>query len=109
MFWSQTREELEEKDASEIHAGRLNAKEVLTPQNGENFIFPIADGTVKLAGREQAFRESTSFQDRPLRGDEHNGVLQGESDGSQPSDQQTDDTEAQTISGAFIVITFNQE
>ena len=27
-------EELEEMDASEIHAKRLNAKEVLTPQNG---------------------------------------------------------------------------
>ena len=28
-------EELEKMDASEIHAGRLNAKEVLTPKNGE--------------------------------------------------------------------------
>ena len=32
------------------HAKRLNAKEVLTPQNGEHFIFPVADGTVKLSG-----------------------------------------------------------
>ena len=38
-------EELEEMDATEIHAGRLNAQEVLTPDNGEKFIFPIADGT----------------------------------------------------------------
>ena len=36
-------EELEEMDASEIHAGRLNAKEVLTPMSGEKFMFPIAD------------------------------------------------------------------
>ena len=64
-------------------------------QDGESFTFPVADGSVKLAGRDQAIRESTSIQDRPLRRDEHNGVLQGESDGSQPSDQQTDDTEAQ--------------
>ena len=35
-FWSQDIEELEEMDASEIHARRLNAKEVITPQNGEN-------------------------------------------------------------------------
>ena len=28
-------EELEKMDASEVHAGRLNAKEVLTPKNGE--------------------------------------------------------------------------
>ena len=32
-------EELEKMDASEIHDWRLNAKEVLTPQNGEH-IFP---------------------------------------------------------------------
>ena len=43
-------EELEEMDASELHARRLNAKEVSTPQRGGNFIFPIADGTVKIFG-----------------------------------------------------------
>ena len=53
-------------------------------QNGKSFTFLVADGSVKLAGRDQAIRESTSIQDHPLRGDEHNGVLQGESDGSQP-------------------------
>ena len=37
-------------DASEIHGKRPNAKEVLTPMKGEKFIFPIADGTVKLSG-----------------------------------------------------------
>ena len=36
-------EELEEMDASGIHAKRLNAKEVLTPMSGEKFIFPIAE------------------------------------------------------------------
>ena len=41
-------EELERMDASEIHAGRLNAKEVLTPNSVENFIFPIADGKSKI-------------------------------------------------------------
>ena len=43
-------EELEEMDASELHARRLNAKEVLTPMKGDNFIFPVADGTVKIFG-----------------------------------------------------------
>ena len=38
-------EELEETDASELHARRLNAKEVLTPQRSGNFIFPVVDGT----------------------------------------------------------------
>ena len=32
-------EELEEMDASELHARRLNAKEVLTPLRSGNFIF----------------------------------------------------------------------
>ena len=40
--------ELQEMDASELHARRLNAKEVLTPQRSGNFIFPVADGTVKI-------------------------------------------------------------
>ena len=39
------KEELEEMDAWELHAGRLNAKDLLT--KGDNFNFPIADGTVK--------------------------------------------------------------
>ena len=43
-------EELEEMDASELHARRLNAKEVLTPQRSGNFIFPVADGIVKIFG-----------------------------------------------------------
>ena len=32
-------EEVEEMDASELHARRLNAKEVLTPMKGGNFTF----------------------------------------------------------------------
>ena len=62
-------EELEKMDASEIHAKRLNAKEMLTPMNGGKFIFPIADGTVKLSGGDQVLRTSTSVQDksRPSR------------------------------------------
>ena len=36
-------EELEQVDASELHARRLNAKEVITPMRGDNFIFPDAD------------------------------------------------------------------
>ena len=34
--WSKTFEELENLDASEVHARRLNAKEIITPKNGEN-------------------------------------------------------------------------
>ena len=38
-------------DASELHTQRPNAKDVLTSMNGENFIFPVADGTVKIFWR----------------------------------------------------------
>ena len=56
-------EELEKMDASEIHAQRLHANEVLTPTNGEHFIFPIAEGTVKLSGGDQVLRASTFIGD----------------------------------------------
>ena len=74
-------EELEEMDASELHARRLNAKEVLTPIKGDTFIFQVADGTVKLSGGDQVLRTSTLIWDRPELGEEQ-GNLQGESDGS---------------------------
>ena len=72
-------EELEEMDASKLHARRLNAKEVLTPQRSGNFKFPVADGTVKIFGREQRLRTSTLTRDRPERGEEQE-ILQGKSD-----------------------------
>ena len=63
-------EELEEMDASEIHARRLNENEMLTPMSGENFIFRVADGIVKISGGEQRLRTSTLTQERSERGEE---------------------------------------
>ena len=77
-------EELEILDALEIHSRRLDAKEVPMPNSGDNFKFCVADGTVELAGRDQNSRRSISSQDLSARDKEHNDVLQGESDGSQP-------------------------
>ena len=71
-------EELEEMDASELHARRLNAKEILTPKRSGNFIFPVADGTVKIFGRGQRLRTSTLTQERPERGGGPE-ILQGKS------------------------------
>ena len=56
--------ELEQMDASELHARRLNAKEKLTPQRSGNFMFPVADGTVKIFGLGQRLRTSTLTRDR---------------------------------------------
>ena len=72
-------EELEEVDASELHARRLNAKEIFTPRKSDNFIFPITDGTVKTP-----WRRSTSETIHPNPGivqNEEHEVFQGESDG----------------------------
>ena len=62
-------EELKEMDASELHARRLNVKEVLTPMKGDNFIFPVADGAVKISGEDQDLRTSTLIRHRD-RGEE---------------------------------------
>ena len=67
-------EELEQMDASELHAKRLNAKEVLTPMKGEILIFPVADGTVKSSGGDQVLRTSTSIRDNPDRGEEQENL-----------------------------------
>ena len=67
--------------------------------NGEHVIFLIADGTVQLSGRDKVFRRSTSIQDHPARGEEHNDVLQGGPDGSQSLDTPTDDSKDRTIFG----------
>ena len=46
-------EELETMDASEIYSKRLNAKEVIFLKENGNFIFPVADGRIKLPGGDQ--------------------------------------------------------
>ena len=94
-------EELEQMDASEIYAKRLSAKEVLTPMSGEKFIYPIADGTVKLSGGDQVLRTSSLIRDRPDRGEEQ-GNLQGESDGSHRGIM----VKLEMISGPFQAILF---
>ena len=58
-------EALEKMDASEIHAKKLNAKEVLTPRSCENFQFPAADRTIKLSGGDQVLRTSTLIRLSP--------------------------------------------
>ena len=84
-------EELENLDASEIHARRLNAKEVSMPEKGDNFVLPIADGTAKLLGRDHEFRESDLRQEQPVRSEDLSGELQGEPEGFQPTESRGDD------------------
>ena len=74
-------EELEEMDASEIHVKRLNAKEVMLLESGEEFISPVADGTVKPSGGDQALRTPTLTRNQAIRRERHQDFL-GESEGS---------------------------
>ena len=76
-------EELEMMNASEIYSKRLNAKEVICPKENGQFIFPVADGQIKLPGGDQDLRTSTSIRNRPIRGESHLDFL-GESEGSLP-------------------------
>ena len=69
-------------DASEICSKRLNAKEVIFPKEGE-FIFPIADGRIKILGGDQDRRTSILTRQRPIQEESHLDFL-GESEGSLP-------------------------
>ena len=64
-------EELETMDASEIYSKRLDAKEVIFPKENGIFIFPLADGRIKLPGGDQDLRTSTLIRERPIRGESH--------------------------------------
>ena len=69
-------------DASEIYSKRLDVQEVIFPKQGE-FIFPIADGRIKIPGEDQELRTSTLIPPRPIQGESHVDFL-GESEGSLP-------------------------
>ena len=76
-------EDLETVDASEIYAKRLNAKEVIFPQENGKFTLPVADGRIKLPEGDQDLRTSTSIRHRPIQGESHIDFL-GELEGSLP-------------------------
>ena len=96
---------MEKLDASEIYPRRINAKEVLISQKGDEFIFPVAGGTAKLSGGDYDFREPTPRRERTVRSDNLSGDFRSESGVSQPTES-TDDAEASadfwSIQGDFI-------
>ena len=100
-------EELETMDASEIYSERLDAKEVIFPNENGKFIFPAADGWIKTPGGDQELRTSTLVRQRPIQGESNIGFL-GESEGSLPPPQDSlpDGGEAMndfwSMSGSFI-------
>ena len=98
-------EELEKMNASEIYPRRVNANEVLSSQNGEEFVFPIADGTSKFPGGDYEFREPTLGREQTLRSEESHTEIQSESEEPRPTEL-TDDAVARkdfwSIHGDFI-------
>ena len=62
-------------DASEIYSKRLNAKEVIFPKEKGKFIFPIADGRIKLPGGDQELRTPTLIREHPIRGESRKDFL----------------------------------
>ena len=57
------------------------------------FIFPVADGTAKLPGRDHEFREPTVRREQTVRSEDFSEQLQGEPGESQPTESR-DDAEA---------------
>ena len=54
---------------------------MIFPKENGKYIFPAADGRIKLPGGDQELRTSTLVRQRPIRGEGHVDFL-GESDGS---------------------------
>ena len=79
-------EELAKLDASDILARRLNAQEIITSKKGEDFIFPVADDTAKLVGRDHEIRESTVRQYETVGSEDLSEELQRNSDESQSAE-----------------------
>ena len=86
---------------------RLNAKELIYPNENGKFNFPVADGRIKFVGGDQELRTSTLIRDHPIRGEDQRDFL-GESERSlpPPHDSFLDAGEAFTgfwsVSGNFI-------
>ena len=104
-------EDLDKFDASDNNLRRINAKEVLIRQEDDEFIFPFADGTAKLSGRDYEFRDTIPRREPTVRSEAFSRELQGES-GERQNPQMT--LKPVPTSGRFkvtssVVITMNLE
>ena len=93
-------------DASQFYPQRINATEVLITQKGDEFRFPVTDGTVKVSGRDYEFREVARRREQNVGSEDLSGEFQDESEESQPT-KLKDDAEVRkdfwTIQGDFIL------
>ena len=98
---------LKPMDASEIYSKKTQCdRGDISPRKGD-FIFPIADGRIKIFGGYQDLRTFILVRNRPIQGESHLDFL-GESEGSlpQPQDSLPDAGDAindfWSMSGNFI-------
>ena len=83
-------EEWEKMDASELHARRLNAKEVLDAAKKWKFHIPNRRWNSQIFGRGRHLRTSPFTQERPERGEEQE--IEEESDELHSPTQLQDDS-----------------
>ena len=74
-------EKPEEMVASEIRAQRLDSKEVILPKSGEEFIFPVADGTMKPCGWRPGTENIHLDTESPKFDEKVKEIFLGESEG----------------------------
>ena len=82
IFLSQTLRGWENWERRKVHARRLNAKEIITPKDGQHFTFPITNGTVNLSGGNKVFWKSSLIRDHTEKSEELRDDLRGESGAS---------------------------
>ena len=58
--------------------GQSTRKRCLISLKEKEFIFPVADGTAKLSGRDHEFRQPTLRRQQTVRSEDLSGELQGE-------------------------------
>ena len=92
-------------DALKMCSRRINAKEILIRQKGDEFIVPLSEGAAKLLGRDCEFRETTVRREEIVRSENLKGEFEGEPEEFQPTELE-DDAEARvdfwSIQGDFI-------
>ena len=66
----------------------IKTKEVLVSKEGDNFIFPFVNGSVRLAGKGSEVGPSGRIRQEFEAGEEHRSDLQGETDTPDSAEQQ---------------------
>ena len=78
-------------DASEICPRRLNAKEALITQKDGECVFPVADGSAKLSGRDYEFQEPTLRRESTVRWENLSGESHGDREDFRPEETKDDE------------------